>query len=88
VVLVSAPDAAAPDWRDLDHWRAELRREPPAELAAAGYLWRRATLYRWLEAAGASLCCTDGRVLLPPDLPPCPAARALRLLARELESRL
>ena len=25
----------APEWRDLDIWRAELRRKPPPELAAA-----------------------------------------------------
>jgi hypothetical protein len=73
------------DWTDVDHWRAELERKPPDELAAAAHLWHRAVALRWLQAAGASLCCTDGRVLLPPDLPECPAAVALRHLAREIE---
>jgi hypothetical protein len=71
-------------WDDLDHWRRELEQKPPSELAAAAHLWRRAVILQWLEAAGASFCCTDGRVLLP-ELPPCPAVTALRRLARELE---
>ena len=61
------------DWRDLDFWRRELEQKPPSELAAAAHLWRRAVILQWLEAAGASFCCTDGRVLLP-ELPPSPAA--------------
>jgi hypothetical protein len=82
-----APDAP-PDWRDLEHWRAELRRKPPPELAqATAVFWRRAVIYQWIEAAGGSLCCTDGRVLLPPELPPCPALRALRFAVLEVEER-
>jgi hypothetical protein len=77
-------DAPAHDWRDLEHWRRELTRQPPPELAVAAHLWRRATVLRWVEAAGGSLSCADGRVLLP-ELPPCPAACALRHVARELE---
>jgi hypothetical protein len=76
--------APVPDWRDLDHWRAELARKPPPELAAAAHLWRRAVIYRWVEAAGGSLSCADGQILLP-ELPDCPAACALRHVARELE---
>ena len=76
----------AHDWRDHRYWLDELRREPPPELAAAAHLWRRAVAFQWLEAAGGSLSRGDGRVVLPPDLPPCPAARALRFAAaRELE---
>ena len=79
-------DAAepVPDWRDLDFWRAELRRKPPAELATAAVLWRRAIIFQWLTAAGASWSCNDRRVLLP-LLPDCPALRALLYAARELE---
>jgi hypothetical protein len=86
---MTTPGAPEPahDWHDLEHWRRELRRKPPPELAAAAHLWRRATVYRWLEAAGASLCCTDGHVLLPPDLPPCPARQALLYAVREIEER-
>ena len=73
------------DWRDLEHWRAELRRKPPEELALAAALWRRAVIFQWLMSAGASWSCTDQRALLPPELPDCPARRALRFAARELE---
>jgi hypothetical protein len=78
---------APPRWDDVEHWRAELERKPPDGLAAAVHLWRRAVILQWLEAAGASRCCNDGHVRLPPDLPACPAARALHHLARELEER-
>jgi hypothetical protein len=84
VGLVTAPDASAHDWQDLPFWRAELERKPPAELAAAAHLWRRAVILRWIEAAGGNLSCADSRVLLP-KLPPCPATNALLQLARELE---
>jgi hypothetical protein len=74
----------AHDWRDLDHWRRELARKPPDELAAAAHLWRRAAILAWLEAAGGHWSVTESRIVLP-KLPACPAARALRHLARELE---
>jgi hypothetical protein len=77
-------DPPEPDWRDLDYWRRELRRKPPAELALAAPLWRQAVIFWWLEAAGASWSCNDRRVLLP-LLPDCPARRALLYAARELE---
>jgi hypothetical protein len=83
---MSAPETPH-DWRDLAFWRAELRRKPPEELALAAALWRWAVIFQWIEAAGGSLCCTDGCVLLP-ELTPCPAARALRYAVRELEDRL
>jgi hypothetical protein len=83
---VDAPEPVH-DWQDLPYWRRELVRQPPPELAAGAHLWRRAVLYQWLEAAGAARCCRTGRVLLPPDLAPCPAERALRYACRELEEQ-
>jgi hypothetical protein len=84
---MTAPDTPEPvhDWRDVAFWRAELRRKPPGALALAGPLWRRAVIYEWLMAAGAGWSCSDRKALLPPDLPDCPALRALRHAARELE---
>ena len=78
-------DTAMHPWTDVNHWLAELRREPPTDLALAAWLWRRAVALQWLTAAGARLSCTDGRVVLPPSLEDCPARKTLVHLARELE---
>jgi hypothetical protein len=80
---VSAPETPH-DWRDLPYWRAELLRKPPAELALAAALWRRAVIFQWLQAAGGGWSCHDQRVRLP-ELEDCPARQALLYTARELE---
>src|SRR3712207_4737678 len=81
---VAAPGAAPrdagrggderPPWTDLDYWLRELLEvweEWPEDGAAA-------VACTWVRAAGGHADWCGNRVSLPPDLPSCPAAYALK----------